>query len=85
MNLKKEIEGLLNKASRENNSDTPDYILAEYLLLCLDAFEGAVNAREEWYGRKKKVVDGIPPWPQPNGPINPAVCDGNLGKVRADE
>lgn len=49
--LKEEIHILLNKVSRENNSDTPDFILAEYMLSCLRAFEKATNEREVWYGR----------------------------------
>lgn len=53
MNLRKEITNLLNRVSRENVSNTPDYILAEYLLTCLIAFEDAVNQREVWYGRKE--------------------------------
>ena len=48
--LKKEIERLINHYSRENNSNTPDFILAEYLNDCLEAFEKASKARENWYG-----------------------------------
>lgn len=35
----------------ENGSDTPDFILAEYLKHCLIAFNLMVQAREKWYGR----------------------------------
>jgi hypothetical protein len=45
------LETLLNKESRENGSNTPDFLLAEYLMECLTAFDKAVNAREGWYGR----------------------------------
>lgn len=54
MPLKLEIEQAINRASRENRSNTPDYILAEYLLKCLDAFEKATNMRAEWYGVSKQ-------------------------------
>ena len=47
--LQKEIESLINKHSRENDSNTPDFILAEYLLACLSAFEVGVNRRDGWY------------------------------------
>lgn len=47
-----EIEAVLNKYSAENGSNTPDFILAEYLMACLKAFETASNAREQWYGTK---------------------------------
>ena len=44
--LKNEIGILINKASRENESDTPDFILAEFLYKCLLAFESAVISRD---------------------------------------
>jgi hypothetical protein len=46
--LRLEIENAINRASRENRSDTPDYILAEYLMSCLDAFGKATNKRRGW-------------------------------------
>lgn len=48
--LKKEIEGVLNKHSAESGSDTPDFILAQYLMNCLEAFDKAVIHRDQWYG-----------------------------------
>jgi transcription termination factor NusB len=47
----KELEELINKHSLENDSNTPDYILAEYLTLCLQAFNRTLQLREDWYGR----------------------------------
>lgn len=47
----KELEHLLNRHSMENASDTPDFVLAEYLAGCLKVFNKAVQARELWYGR----------------------------------
>ena len=52
--FKSELTDLINKYSEENNSDTPDFILAEYLRASLDAFNSSVSRREEWYGRKTK-------------------------------
>lgn len=46
MSLQKELENLLNRHSRENESDTPDFVLAEYMMRCLSAFECAVQARD---------------------------------------
>ena len=37
--FQEELAALLNKHSRENNSNPPDYILAAYLLNCLLAYE----------------------------------------------
>lgn len=53
MNFQKELEQLLNRYSVENQSGTPDFILAQYLKNCLYNFAIAVNARENWHGRKQ--------------------------------
>ncbi|MAG26519.1 hypothetical protein CMI47_13310 [Candidatus Pacearchaeota archaeon] len=52
--LEREIKDILNKTSRENISDTPDFILAEYLIDCLEAFEKATNKRNQWYTTDNK-------------------------------
>ena len=49
--FKKQLANLLNEYSMENESNTPDFILAQYLVRCLNAFECAVNARERFYDR----------------------------------
>lgn len=49
-NLKNEIKNLLNNCSRENESNTPDFILAEYLIGCLNNFETAIGSRDGWHG-----------------------------------
>jgi len=46
----RELRELLNRNSEENESNTPDSILASYLVRCLDAYNVATRAREEWYG-----------------------------------
>ncbi len=45
-----EIAGKINEVCRENDSNTPDFILGEYLVLCLESFELASNRREVWFG-----------------------------------
>jgi len=47
-----ELEALLNKHSQENASDTPDFILAEYLTGCLLAWNKAARHRDLWHGHK---------------------------------
>jgi hypothetical protein len=47
--FKKELEHLINKYSQENASNTPDFILANYLNACLEAFNVASQQREAWY------------------------------------
>ena len=46
-----ELRELLNRRSIENGSDTPDFILAQYLTDCLRAWNRATKRREDWYGR----------------------------------
>ena len=46
------LEALINAHSQENGSDTPDFILAQYLLGCLAVWNDAVKRREKWYGRE---------------------------------
>jgi len=41
-----ELRDLINVHSQENGSDTADYILAQYLLHCLHAFNIATNQRD---------------------------------------
>lgn len=50
ISFKKALETLINKYSQENTSDTPDFILAEYMQSCLSAYEVAVTRRDEWFG-----------------------------------
>ena len=51
MNFENELTAMLNKYSMENVSNTPDFILAQYLCQCLAAFNTAVQQRETWHGR----------------------------------
>ena len=41
----------------ENGSNTPDFILAKYLVMCLNAFDTAVNHRNAWYTPNSKPAD----------------------------
>ena len=50
-NFEKELEKLINQHCKENDSNTPDFILAQYLLGCLMVFNTAIQQRETWYGR----------------------------------
>ena len=45
-----EIRVVLNRYSAEAPSGTPDYILANYLIDCLKAFNEAVSLRAVWRG-----------------------------------
>ena len=47
--FEEELRALINKHSMENGSDTPDFILAHFLVECLIVFDAAVDARAKWY------------------------------------
>lgn len=51
MELERELSSVLNRFSQENASNTPDFILAQFLLGCLAAWNTGVQQRETWYGR----------------------------------
>ena len=50
-NFEEQLIQLINEHSRGICSNTPDFILAQYLKICLDAFDTATQQREHWYGR----------------------------------
>jgi hypothetical protein len=52
--LRLEIERAINRTTAEAGSNTPDYILAEFLVSCLSAFDTAVNARERATGGRAR-------------------------------
>jgi len=49
--FEKELQNLINRHSMENASNTPDFILAQFMRACLDAWNTGVQQRENWYGR----------------------------------
>lgn len=51
MSFREDIDHLVNQYSLENGSNTPDFVLSEYIQDCLTAFDNAVQLRERWYGR----------------------------------
>lgn len=46
-----ELTDLINRYSKENDSNTPDFIIAQYIENSLIAFNTATQQRETWYGR----------------------------------
>lgn len=53
--LEHELAAVLNRFCAENDSNTPDFILAEYLLACLRAWNTASVRREQWYGKSLRI------------------------------
>ena len=66
MDLKERIREAINCASAENGSDTPDFILAEYLTDCLAAFDKATTRRTRYFA---PTEDGKPVPVSPNAPL----------------
>ena len=54
------IEQAINRHSMEGGSNTPDFILAQYLGACLAAFNEAVTARGTWYGHGHTPISPLP-------------------------
>jgi len=52
--FRQELTDLINKHSKENESDTPDFILAQYLIDCMRVFNSTMDSREKWYGRHQE-------------------------------
>lgn len=53
-NFENELRELINRYSKENDSNTPDFILSNYLMKCLNTWNEITNEREKYYGRKEK-------------------------------
>lgn len=49
--LEKKIQSAINSVSPENASNTPDFILANFLMNALAALDTAIQQRDKWYGR----------------------------------
>jgi len=52
MGLQEEIMIAINKNSAENKSNTPDFILAQFLMMCLSAYNNAVEMRDRWHSNE---------------------------------
>ena len=69
--FEEELSCLINRYSKENESNTPDFILALYIRKCLEAYAEAVKARDRWYS--------FDPWPSHSGgtaPVAPLSEEG---------
>jgi len=54
VSFEKKLSDLINCYSLEGGSDTPDFILAEYLNDCLQVYNKALKARIKWYGKESE-------------------------------
>lgn len=46
-----ELMSLINKYSKEDESNTPDFILAMFMRGSLEIFNEAIRERVNWYGK----------------------------------
>lgn len=58
--LRSDLAVVLNRHCRDNGSNTPDFVLAQYLTNCLDAFDSAVQRRAQWFGRMDTIGGSLP-------------------------
>ena len=54
-----DLAKVINQHSRENRSNTSDFMLAEYLVSCLEAFEALADAKRRWSGLPPEMCDGV--------------------------
>ena len=50
--FERELTKLLNSQNMENGSDTPDFLLSEYLVQCLVTWNWMTKKRDNWYGQQ---------------------------------
>lgn len=68
--FERELRELINRHSKENDSDTPDFLLAQFMVGCLGVYASTTQAREHFYGRG-----------EPLGPEFERVWDENVDKL----
>lgn len=54
-----ELAQLINRHSKENASGTPDHILADYLVGCLDVYDKTIRTRSAWRGERVDAIFNI--------------------------
>jgi hypothetical protein len=50
MSFENELTCLINKHKQESKSNTPDFILADYILSVLECYNNTVSKRDDWFG-----------------------------------
>lgn len=76
----RELQELINRHSKERGSNTPDFILAEYLNGCLESFGKATRDRALYFGAPPEYWQELPAPTKPDQflPASPK----NKGAVR---
>jgi hypothetical protein len=54
--FREELRSLINRHGLENGSNTPDFVLADYLFACLVTWNRSTNQRERFYFPKVEEI-----------------------------
>jgi hypothetical protein len=76
-----DLKDLINHHSRENYSNTPDLVLAQFLVGTIKSFEEAVNQREAWYGRAGSTTQGCDASVEQASPVEQSILGGQDNTV----
>jgi len=58
VNFVEELIALINRYSKESGSDTPDFILGEYMMRALDNWNMTTRQRDRWYRYSNRESSG---------------------------
>lgn len=59
--FEKDLAALINKHGLDRDTDTSDFILAQFLNNCLSAWNVSTNARDVWRGRVSDYTEAAYP------------------------
>jgi len=79
--LRQDITTALNRHSAEQNSNTPDFILAEYLIDCLAAYDRATAARHRHHHGVNETMEMV--FTEPQLPATPTTPTFDLPPIGA--
>lgn len=71
-----ELQAVLNRHNQEGHSNTPDFLLAEFITQCVTAFNKTVQARDGWYGVKLAPGEKVTPQVVARVSMDRGVLDG---------
>lgn len=57
--IQRDLAAVLNRHSLDSACSTPDFILARYLLDCLEGWQMATIARDQWWGHTPVIPGRI--------------------------
>ena len=69
--FRSELAYLMNRYNKEGHSNTPDFLLAQYIEGCVTALNTVINARDVWYGANLAPGAQKDPAPQVRSEVDP--------------